>query len=89
MQAKVVLVSEVVLAQAQRMQQRARGTRHDAELRKVGLEAVSTAGKDTLCAIAVLAAAQAGVDMQHAGGGGGSRAAEGEVADRRGQGGPR
>jgi ankyrin repeat protein len=34
-----------------------------AELRKVGLEAVSTADKDTLCAIAVHAAAQEGVDM--------------------------
>jgi hypothetical protein len=63
MQAKVVLVCEVVLARAQRMLQRARATRDKAELRKVGLEAVSTADKDTLCAIAVKAAAQEGVDM--------------------------
>jgi hypothetical protein len=62
-QAKVVLVCEEVLARAQRMLQRARATRDKAELRKVGLEAVSTADKDTLCAIAVHAAAQEGVDM--------------------------
>jgi hypothetical protein len=63
MQAKVVLVCEEVLARAQRMLQRARATRDKAELRKVGLEAVSTADKDTLCVIAVHAAAQEGVDM--------------------------
>jgi hypothetical protein len=63
MQAKVVLVCEEVLARAQRMLQRARATRDKAELLKVGLEAVSTADKDTLCAIAVKAAAQEGVDM--------------------------
>jgi hypothetical protein len=63
LQAKVVLVCEVVLARAQRMLQRARATRDKAELLKVGLAAVSTADKDTLCAIAVKAAAQEGVDM--------------------------
>jgi hypothetical protein len=63
MQAKVVLVCEEVLARAQRMLQRARATRDKAELRKVGLAAVTTADKDTLCAIAVHAAAQEGVDM--------------------------
>jgi hypothetical protein len=46
------LVCEVVLARAQRMLQRARATRDKAELLK-----------DTLCAIAVKAAAQEGVDM--------------------------
>jgi hypothetical protein len=63
LQAKVVLVCEEVLARAQRMLQRARATRDKAELRKVGLEAVSTADKDTLCVIAVKAAVQEGVDM--------------------------
>jgi hypothetical protein len=63
LQAKVVLVCEEVLARAQRMLQRARATRDNAELRKVGLEAVSTADKDTLCVIAVKAAVQEGVDM--------------------------
>jgi hypothetical protein len=60
LQAKVVLVCEEVLARAQRMLQRARATRDKAE---VGLEAVSTADKDTLCVIAVHAAVQEGVDM--------------------------
>jgi hypothetical protein len=63
LQAKVVLVCEEVLARAQRMLQRARATRDKAELLKVGLEAVSTADKDTLCAIAVHAAVQEGADM--------------------------
>ena len=63
LQAKVVLVCEEVLARAQRMLQQARATRDQDELRKVGLEAVSTADKDTLCVIAVKAAAQEGVDM--------------------------
>jgi ankyrin repeat protein len=57
------LQAKVVLARAQRMLQRARATRDKAELLKVGLAAVSTADKDTLCAIAVKAAAQEGVDM--------------------------
>ena len=63
LQAKVVLVCEEVLARAQRMLQQARATRDQDELRKVGLEAVSTADKDTLCVIAVKAAAHEGVDM--------------------------
>jgi hypothetical protein len=63
LQAKVVRVCEVVLARAQRMLQQARGTRDKAQLLKVGLEAVSTADKDTLCVIAVKAAVQEGVDM--------------------------
>jgi hypothetical protein len=63
LQAKVVRVCEEVLARAQRMLQQARGTRDKAQLLKVGLEAVSTADKDTLCVIAVKAAAQEGVDM--------------------------
>ena len=63
LQAKVVLVCEEVLARAQRILQQARATRDQDELRKVGLEAVSTADKDTLCVIAVKAAAHEGVDM--------------------------
>jgi hypothetical protein len=63
LQAKVVRLCEEKLARAQLMLQQARATRDKAQLLKVGLEAVSTADKDTLCAIAVHAAAQEGVDM--------------------------
>jgi hypothetical protein len=38
-------------------------TQSTEELREVGLEAVRTASKDTLCAMAVQAAAQDGVDV--------------------------
>jgi hypothetical protein len=63
LQAKMVRLCEETLARAQRMLQRARATRDKAELLKVGLEAVRMADNDTLCAIAVHAAAQEGVDM--------------------------
>jgi hypothetical protein len=53
---KVQRVFEEVLARAQRSQD-------TAELRAVGLEAVRTAGKDTLCSMAVQTAALDGVDV--------------------------
>ena len=52
-----------MLAKAQGMLQRVQATQSPAELREVGLEVVSTANKDTLCAMAVQAAVQDGVDV--------------------------
>ena len=60
---ETVRTCEEALARAQRMLERARASEDKEELREVGLEAVMTAGKDTLCAMAVHAAAQEGVDV--------------------------
>jgi hypothetical protein len=71
LQAKVVRVceearrrAERMLERSKRMLERATATQDKAELREVWLEAVKTADKDTLCAMAVQAAAQEGVDMK-------------------------
>jgi hypothetical protein len=63
LQAKAVRVCEEAMARAQRMLQRVRATRDTTVLREVGLDAVKTAGKHTLRAMAVHAAAQEGVDV--------------------------
>jgi hypothetical protein len=52
-----------MLAKAQGTLQRVQATQNPAELREVGLEAARTANKDTLCAMAVQAAVQDGVDV--------------------------
>ena len=67
-----------MLAKAQRMLQRVQATQSPAELREVGLEVVSTANKDTLCAMAVQAAVQDGVDVNTR-----AEAAAGEVPRER------
>jgi hypothetical protein len=67
-----------MLAKAQRMLQRVQATQNPAELREVGLEVVSTANKDTLCAMAVQAAVQDGAGRrgrEHTGRGGSWRGA--------------
>jgi hypothetical protein len=63
LRARTVRVCEEALARAQRMLERARASEDKEELREVGLDALSTAGRDTLCAMAVQAAAQEGADM--------------------------
>jgi hypothetical protein len=60
LQARTVRVYEEALARAQRMLATARATENSAELR-LGVEAARTASPDTLCAMAVQAAAAAGV----------------------------
>jgi hypothetical protein len=63
LRAGAVRTCEEALVRAQRMLERIRATQDKEELREVGLEAVRTAGRDTLCAMAVQAAAQKGVDV--------------------------
>jgi predicted LPLAT superfamily acyltransferase len=63
LRARAVRVCEEALARAQRTLERVRVSEDKTELREVGLEAVMTAGKDTLCAMAVQVAAQEGVDV--------------------------
>ena len=63
LRARAVRVCEEELARAQRMLERVRASEDKEELREVGLDALSTAGRDTLCAMAVQAAAQEGADM--------------------------
>ena len=62
LRAMAVRVCQETPALAQRME-RVRATQNTVELRGVGLVAVRTAGRDTLCAMAVQAAAQQGVDV--------------------------
>jgi hypothetical protein len=63
LRARTVRTCEEALARAQHMLQLARASQNTEELREVGLEAVRTADKDTLYAMAVQAAAQDGVDV--------------------------
>jgi hypothetical protein len=64
LQARAVRVCEEALARAQRMLAAVRKTGDTAELRRVGVEAVAAASMDTLCAMTVQAAAQAGVFLR-------------------------
>jgi hypothetical protein len=66
-------VGLAALARAQRMLRKVRASEDTEELREVGLGAVMTASRDTLCAMAVQAAAQDGVDV--------NTLAEGAAAD--------
>jgi ankyrin repeat protein len=63
LRARAVSTCEEEIARVQRTLQRVQATQSSAELREVGLEVVSTANKDTLCAMAVQAAVQDGVDV--------------------------
>jgi hypothetical protein len=63
LRAMAVRVCEEALQRAKRMLVRVQRTRDTAVLREVGLDAVRTAGRDTLCAMAVYAAAKVGVDV--------------------------
>jgi hypothetical protein len=61
---RVVRGWEAAPARAQRELERARATQDTTELREVGLEAVRTADRDTLCAMAMHAAAVDGADVK-------------------------
>jgi hypothetical protein len=70
---RAVRACEEALARLQRMRELVRGSQNTEELRAVGRELVRAAGRDALCAMAVAAAAQEGVDVN-------TRAAEAEQA---------
>ena len=70
---RAVRACEEALARLQRMRELVRGSQNTEELRAVGRELVCAAGRDALCAMAVAAAAQEGVDVN-------TRAAEAEQA---------
>jgi hypothetical protein len=74
LRARALSVCEEALARAQRMLERVRASEDTTELRGVGLAAVRTAGRDTLCAMAVQTAAQDGADVNT------RQGAEGEAA---------
>jgi hypothetical protein len=63
LRARAVRVCEEELARAQRMLERVRASEDKEELREVGLEVAQMADKDTLCSMAVHAAAQDGVNV--------------------------
>jgi hypothetical protein len=60
---RAVRACEEALARLQRMRELVRGSQNTEELRAVGRELVCAAGRDALCAMAVAAAAQEGVDV--------------------------